>query len=357
LKDRVIRFALVFVFLASTVRTANASATTASDGCPTGIVAQALSPDELPPPEMLTVSELHLRAVEIEQELAKLCGKKRECSTEDKKQAAWKVVAATVYRWTLRPVLTRVAPVGLLVGAITSVIVALNMIDQNFSKESVATVSAVFGLLTSQIVNGMMAPALTPITSKFTQFCWRVARWAKGERQLDYASNPQELDELYAKMQDLVRLTAQAARSTWFEHASLAEDSVREAAYKWTANTPNREVVVPNLIAMTLRRMTKRFPEINLLGDLEIEREFRFMFRNQFTLTALTQEERQSFAALVIAALEAAEREIEEEDLPAQVRAYYVRLLDALILRPEHYVPRNASPTPPTEESKTAERA
>jgi hypothetical protein len=357
LKDRVIRFALVFVFLASTVRTANASATSASDGCPTGVVAQALSPDELPPAEMLTVSEIHLRAVEIEQVLARLCGKKQECSPEHKKQAAWKVIAATVYRWTLRPVLPRVAPVGLLVGAITSVIVALNMIDQNFSKESVATVSAVFGLLTSQIVNGMMAPALTPITSKFTQFCWRVARWAKGERQLDYTSNPQELDELYAKMQDLVRLTAQAARSTWFEHASLMEDRVQEAAQKWASKIPNRELVVPSLIAMSLRRVTKRFPEINLLGDLEIEREFRHMFRMQFTWAVLTPEEQRPFAARVIAALEALEREIEEIELPEQVRAYYIELMDALILRPDEWKPATRPITPPTEESKTGERA
>jgi hypothetical protein len=303
---------------------------------------------------MFSPQELHERALEIEQELAKICARKAECSTQDKKRAAWTVALSTAYRWTLRPVLTRVAPVGLLVGAIVGVIVALNMIDNSFSKESVATVSAVFGLLTSQIVNGMMAPALTPITSKFTQFCWRVARWAKGERQLSYATNPEELDELYAKSQDLVRLTAQAARSIWFEHASLAEDRHQEAALKWLSNVPNREIVVPNIIAMSLRRLTKRFPEINILGDLEIEREFRFMFRNQFTYAALKSEERQAFTALVVAALETAEREIEEAELPKGVRDYYIRVLDALILHPEQklpVVPLAAPPKPgkPTE--------
>lgn len=336
MEDRVIRGALAFLILCSAALAETSTAKETDPGaCVTalalnGVISQAepvLPPDTVQPDD----------AQKMRASLAIACGgeeKIQSCPVEKKRRTVWGFVREKAARYVVRPVAKGIIPTTLLGLAVYGVLRALEAIEVTCPKEQVAAASAIFGMLAMKFVDAMMSPALTPLVSKFQQLNWMVSRLFVSTDGEDASAGG--LDELYPVTQQKVKLTAQAARSTWFEHAEVAELLDGDAAWMWIQKSPNYKVVVPRLIALNLRRLKHKFADVDLSGDAEIEREFRVVFQNQFTFPALRDDEREEFVERVLWAMAKIEVEIEGEKFPlsADEREYYRKVLVSLIVVP-----------------------
>lgn len=336
MKDRVIRGALAILFLCSAAVAETSAARETDPGpCATviatdGVVAQA---EQVLPPDIVRPDD----GKKMREALANACGGEDRivsCPVETKTRTWWVWVREKTARLVLRPVAKGVVPAALLSLAVYGVLRALEAIEVSVPKEQIGAASAIFGMLAMKFVDAMMSPALTPLVSKFQQLNWMVSRLFVSNDGEDASAGG--LDELYPRTQQKVKITTQAARSSWFEHAEVAEILNGHAAWMWILKGPNYKVVVPRLIAMNLRRLKHKFPDVDLTGDAEIEREFRSIFQTQFTFAALAEDEREEFVERVLWAMEKIEVEIEGENFPlsADDRAYYRNVLVSLIVVP-----------------------